>query len=140
MLLIPLFIAICSYPAISQNLMIGTQAERTVAGYQYGGSLLYETSKQWAYGGFYQTAFSKPNESTPQNLFYGIHIQVPLVTSERLSFFATFRGGLVNKQFAAVIPGLETRISISKRLSLAVGMSMRMSYPAISSKLIIKLF
>ena len=134
------YLFICTASVMGQAILIGVQTEITVAGYQYGGSMLHETARKWGYGVFYQTSLSKSYEEANKKLLYGIQLQAPLAKSERIKFFATLKGGLANKQFVVVIPGLETHISIRNRLGFAFGMSMRMSYPAISSKVIIKLF
>lgn len=139
-LLILFYLIICAASLIGQNMLIGVQAEITVTGYQYGGSMLHETAEKWGYGVFYQTSLSKSYEEASKKLLYGIQLQAPLAKSERIKFFATLKGGLANKQFVVVIPGLETRVAIRNRLSIAFGMSMRVSYPAISSKIMIKLF
>lgn len=130
----------CAASVIGQNILIGVQTEITVAGHQYGGSLLHETAGKWGYGVFYQTSLSKSYEEASKKLLYGIQLHAPLAKSERIKVFATLKGGLANKQFVVVIPGLETHVAVSNRLGFAFGMSMRMSYPAISSKVIIKLF
>ncbi len=124
----------------AQSMVTAIQMEYTVAGTQYGSSFIYESKKQWGLGVFYQVGVTQSVEIFDKDQFYGAQIQFPLVKSERISFFTSLRGGLVNDKFLVVVPGLETRINVGKRLGVAFGMSLRMNYPSVSSKLICKLF
>lgn len=123
----------------SQHLVTSLQLEYTVTGPHYGASLTYETGKLWGLGGFLQEAAPSDDAAT-QDRFYGAVLQAPLVKSQKLSFLALLRGGFVNDKFLVIIPGLETRIDLGKRVALSAGMSFRKSYPALSSKLSLKLF
>jgi hypothetical protein len=119
----------------SQQVMLSVQTEYTVAGAQYGASSMYETKKLLGGGVFYQTDVKAPAEGLAKNTYYGVQVQVPLAKAERLNFFGTLRGGLVNEKFVVVVPGLETRINAGKHFAVSFGMSLRMNYPAVSSKL-----
>jgi hypothetical protein len=123
-----------------QDLKLSIQVESTIAGLQYGGTAMYETGKLLGFGVFFQKDTGPADEYNEVNVFYGGQIQVPLVKSDRLGFFAVLRGGLVNDKFVVVVPGLETRIKLGKRLAIGLGTSMRMNYPSISSRLILKVF
>lgn len=124
----------------SQNLLTAAQVEYTVAGVQFGGLMMFETKKQFGSGFFYQTNRLNSSKELSTKNYYGIQLQVPLVKSSRLLFAATMRAGFVQDKFFVVVPGLETRVSIRKRFAMGWGMSLRMNYPSISTKLIIKLF
>lgn len=132
-----LFISAFSY---SQDLVTSLQLEYTVTGPQYGASLMYETGKLWAFGGFCQQAATTSDDDASKDRFYGAALQAPLVRSKKLSFLLLFRSGFVNEKFFVIIPGLITRIDLGKRLALSTGMTLRKSYPALSSKLSLKLF
>jgi hypothetical protein len=123
-----------------QRVSFGLSAEYTVANPQYGAVALCETKKQLGAGIFYQADIKAPSEGIEKNTFYGIFLQVPLATSDRLSLFGNARAGLVNERFAVVVPGLETRVNLNRHLALAFGMSLRMNYPSVSSKLVWKFF
>lgn len=124
----------------AQDLVTALQIEYTVTGYQYGSSIMAESRKQWGLGAFYQTSKAPSSESFKQGQFYGVQIQVPLAKSERISFFAALRGGLVNNRFVVIVPGLKTRIDAGKRWAISFGMSMRRSYPALTSEFMYKIF
>lgn len=125
----------------AQNMVVQTQSEYTVGGLQHGASLQYETASQWGLGVFYQTELEIREEAyDPGSTFLGVLLQAPLAKTQRLSFFALLRTGLVNDRFVAVVPGLETRVHISHRFGTAFGMGMRMGYPSLSGKLFVKMF
>lgn len=138
--LLATFVLLC--PAVqAQNLVVQTESEYTVAGMQHGGSLQYETASQWALGFFYQAEFEIADEAQqPGSAFLGARLQAPLAKTQRMSFFAILRGGLINDNFVALVPGLETRVHIGRRFGTAFGMSMRMGYASISGKLFVKMF
>jgi hypothetical protein len=123
--------------SLSQKLLTSTYAEYTVTGVQYGGAATYATDRQWGVGIFYQSSL-RVTES--YNKYYGILLQVPIVRTPQLLLTGTLRTGIVNDQFLVIVPGLETRIELNKKIAVAFGMSVRMNYPAISSKFIVKLF
>jgi hypothetical protein len=123
-----------------QHMILSAQTEYTVAGPQYGASTMFESKKQLGAGVFYQMDVNMPGEKTEKDTFYGAQLQLPFAKSEKLSFFGTIRGGMVNDKFIVIVPGLETRIHVGKRMAVAFGMSMRMNYPAVSGKVICKIF
>lgn len=136
-----IFIVVNSLWAGAQHMALSVTTEYTVAGHQYGASLMYETSKQWGLGTFYQGEFYNYSESSlKKDVFYGVVAQAPLVQCSKLAFFGNLRAGFVNKNFFVLVPGLETRLSMSKRLALGFGMSMRMSYPSVAARVVVKLF
>ena len=126
--------------AVGQHMVSALQVEYTVTGPQYGTSLTLESKSQWGVGVFYQAAVKPADDNLWNDRFYGARIQCPLVKSERISFLAVLRGGLVNEKFMVVVPGLETSLTLGKRIAVHFGMSMRMSYPSLSSKVALKLF
>jgi hypothetical protein len=123
--------------ALSQKLLTSTYAEYTVTGVQYGGAATYATDRQWGVGIFYQSSLGATEN---HKKYYGLLAQVPIVRTPQLLLTGTLRSGLANDQFVVIVPGLETRIELSKKIALAFGMSVRMNYPALSSKFIVKLF
>lgn len=126
--------------SFGQRMTIGLHSEHTVAGVQYGAVTGIESKKQFGVGVFYQMDMKTPLEAEKKNTLYGIYLNAPLVKCDKLSFFGTLRGGLANEKFAVIIPGLETRINVGKRMAVAFGMSMRMNYPSVTSKVILKVF
>jgi hypothetical protein len=138
-LIIILLVQIGLSNAFCQRLLTSTYAEYTVSGVQYGGAAIFATDRQWGAGIFYQTSLSS-TENVNIKKYYGLTLQVPIVRTSRLLLAGTLRSGVVNDQFFVIVPGLETQIELSKKIALAVGMSVRMNYPAVSSKFIIKLF
>lgn len=126
--------------ATAQSLIVPSlQAEATIRGVQYGGTLIYENNKKLGCGVFYQTQVSKTDGDDNKYVLYGLHVQLPIVHANRLWVFATGRTGLVNDKFVIAVPGFETRIDVLKHYALSLGGSMRMGYPALYYKLSIKL-
>jgi hypothetical protein len=125
----------------AQDIVVSLGAEKTVIGNQYGGALVYETKKFWGVGPFYQTGIGHDNgEETLTNPFYGLALQAPIVRSERISFLATVRTGVVNEKFLAVVPSLDTRIQVTSKAGVSVGAGLRSGHPSFSAKLFARLF
>lgn len=138
---IPILFILISTWASAQDLIMSAGAEKTVKGYQYAGSLILETKKFWGAGCFYQAGVNRDmGEGTLNNPFYGIALQAPLVSSERILFGAMMRAGLVNDHFFVVVPSLETRISIAQKAGVSVGAGLRYGYPSLSARIFYKLF
>jgi len=138
--LIFLLVAASITLSYGQDLVTSLQVESTVAGFQAGGTVQYETKKLWAFGGFYQRSTARSAEHREVNTFFGARLQVPLVNCERMALFGIMRTGFANEKFFVVVPGLETRINFGKRCGVGLGIGMRMNYPSISSRFIVKLF
>jgi hypothetical protein len=137
-----LLLIICvAINAKAQKLVLATYMERTVAGPQLGIASHYQIRKNFNAGVFYQSkvAFNGDSQMEP-HAFYGLLLQVPLVSTSRLNFIASLRSGLVNDSSIVVVPSLETEINFSRYLGVAVGVSQRMSYPAMSFRFYLKLF
>lgn len=129
--------------ANAQKLVMQTGVEKTVAGFEYGAFLSYETKRMWALGTFYQTGLTRNNPEgnfVPKNNFYGMMIQAPIAKSERLAFLANVRTGFVNEKFLVIVPSVETLVHISSRIGVTIGTGLRMGYPSLSVKTFIKLF
>lgn len=128
----------------AQNLTLGTGIERTVAATESQFTVGYLTKKQWSVGTFYQATLNVPPfENTSEGnsrTWYGAYLNLPLAKSEKIIFYTQVRAGLINKQFVAIVPSLETKITITRWFALGVGSSYRHGYPAFSFKAHIKLF
>jgi hypothetical protein len=127
--------------AMSQSISTTLSAEKTVRGCGYTGQLGFEFRKPWGIGGFYQLV--SPSNFTEKKKFvdpfYGIYLQAPLMSSQRLLFNFVLRTGFVNKNFLVVTPALETRLHIRQRINLVFGMGLRHGYPSASGGLNYKL-
>jgi hypothetical protein len=136
-LIITIILLACGSLVKSQNLHLSAGIEKPVTRCLYGGALTYETKGKWGIGGFYQTSIStNPQERMSlKDAFYGVIFQVPLAKSEKISFFATARLGLVNENFFVAVPGLETSIKTWKKLNTVFNMGYRVGYPSIGIKL-----
>jgi len=139
-ILVVLFALVGLTSGYCQDLLLSAQAESTVAGMQAGATVMYETKKMWALGSFYQRSTSPSIEHQETNSFYGGQFQFPLVRAKRISFLGTVRAGFANNKFFVLAPGFETRINLGSRFAVGVGTSMRMNYPSVSLKLIVKIF
>lgn len=130
-----------SASAFAQDLIVYAGLEKTVKGHQYGGLLLLETVKFWGAGIFYQAEISRDTDERKfDNPFYGVTLQAPIVSSQRILFGAWMRMGLVNDRFFVVVPSLETRISITPKAGVSIGAGLRYGYPSLSAKINFKLF
>lgn len=126
--------------AFSQQFKLAPTVEKTVAGNQYGSLLMYQNKRQWGFGGFYQTSLQRNSEGIHvHNQFYGIVINAPLVKSDKMNFYFNTRCGLVNQFIVVVAPGLETELKISKLISIAAAMSLRMTYPSAAARIYFKI-
>jgi len=126
--------------ANAQHVLLVPTIEKAVGGNQYGSQLLFEVKNQWSFGGFYQTSLRlNPDGEQTLNEFYGVAINAPLVKSDKINFYFNVRGGVVNQHFLVVVPGLETKLKISRRLGVSTLMSVRMTYPSASLKIYITL-
>ncbi len=137
--LIIFLLALIGSKANGQRLLTAAYAEYTVAGVQYGGMATWATERQWGAGIFYQSSLQTTENSNIKK-YYGLMLQVPIVRASKLLLTGTLRSGIVNDQFLVIVPGLETKVDLGKKIAVAFGMSVRMNYPAVSSKFIIKLF
>src|SRR5688572_6005182 len=129
--------------ARTQHLNLSLLAEKTVAGSDYGATLVYENKGQWGVGFFGQTGLSKQNNEegfSMKNPFYGLTVQAPLVRTEKITFLLNTRAGLVNQNFFIVVPGLETRIHILSRFAAVVGVGLRHGHPSASIKIMTRVF
>jgi hypothetical protein len=125
---------------IAQDLLLGVHSEVTVAGAQHGGLLSIESKKKFALGVLYQQEFRVRPEQEHINTLRAVQLQAPIVRSEKLSLLGNIRVGQANQKFLVVIPGVETRWSITKNSGISLGMSLRMGYPSISGRIYTTLF
>jgi hypothetical protein len=140
-LMIILALVASSLFAKAQTLQVMTGAEQTVAGSQFGGLLLFQLKSKWGLGAFYQAGFERtPEQTLKKDPFYGAALYMPLSRTEKINFYATLRCGLVNENFVAVVPGVETQMRVFKRLGASFGMGYRMGYPAMSARITARLF
>ncbi|HYC86465.1 MAG TPA: hypothetical protein VEB86_14630 [Chryseosolibacter sp.] len=139
-LIVLLILTVVSTTSRGQHMWLSMLSEYTIAGPQYGAAILMETNKKLGAGLFYQADIQSPAEVKTNNTFYGLQLQIPLAKSEKINFFGTVRGGLVNDKFAVIVPGVETRINAGKRLAVGFAMSMRMNYPSVLGKLTYRIF
>lgn len=131
-----------SLQAQGVNFAIGS--EKSVGGIHHISALNVESKGKWGVGVFYQAKVDWNYSEEDSNLFrdpyYGITLQAPLAKCEKMSFFVTLRGGLVNKDFVLVVPSLETRIKLFSRFDAVFGMGYRYNYPTASIKVLVNLF
>lgn len=137
--IVSVILLLTTVSAKAQGILLFPQTEKTVAGYQYGAALLAENKKLWGIGAFYQAGINSQGEMQPKDPFYGVMISAPVMKTDKVSFFGTLRAGFVNEDYAVVVPGLETRLSVTNRIGASFGMGLRMGYPSVSGKLFIKI-
>ena len=140
LLVIATFIIGTPCAVTAQHLVAGSQMEYTVAGIQTGASVWWINNRQWAAGAFHQVAIWNTGEVNKGSSFSGLQLAVPVAKGEKIRFVGLVRGGLANERFFIVVPGFETQLAIGKRAGFACGMSFRMGYPALTSRVYIKLF
>jgi len=126
--------------ANSQQLLLAPTIEKTVAGNQYGSQLLFETKNQWSLGGFYQASLQNTGDGTQTvNPFYGVTVNAPIAKSGKMNFYFNVRGGVVNQYFIVVAPGIETKLKVSRYVSISFVTSVRMTYPSAGARISIKI-
>lgn len=125
----------------AQSLRLAAGVEKTVAGSQYSSTLLFQIKSKWGLGAFYQTGLQKlPEGIVKKDPFYGGVLFAPLTRTEKITFYATLRCGVVNEKFLVVIPGLETQVRIFNRVEASFGMGYRMGYPSLSARVFTRIF
>jgi hypothetical protein len=118
----------------AQSVITNLSAEKNVKGCSYRGALGYEFSRPWAIGGFYEltspTTFQE--EKKLVDPFYGVYVQTPLVSSERILVSAVLRAGFINKNFFVITPAVETRIRVFSQTFIVFGAGLRHGYTSAS--------
>ena len=110
----------------AQNLEVGVNAEKTVAGLSTGASLNWRFKNAFAIGAFAQVGHRAQELGVIDNRLYGMTLSVPLAKSQNMTFAFNLRSGVMNKQFVVIIPAVETSINLGKRAALLLGTSIRM--------------
>jgi hypothetical protein len=132
--------ALFSVAAGAQNLWVAPVFEKTVAGNQYGALLMFKTKKQLGIGAFYQTTVMRTADGLQKtDPFYGMKLNVPLVSAKKIVFYANIRCGIVNQVLWVVAPALETEIKLTQSISFSAMMGIRMAYPSSALSISVKL-
>ncbi|HCW08249.1 MAG TPA: hypothetical protein DGG95_12885 [Cytophagales bacterium] len=125
--------------AKAQHVLASPIIEKTIAGNQYGGQLLLETKSQWGFGVFYLKSLQRSEGGQSYYPFYGASLNAPLIKSGKIHFFLNVRAGFVNTNFFVIAPGFETRLAVTKSVSLSLLSSIRMQSPSTALRINIKL-
>lgn len=136
MLQVPLIVA-------AQQVVLQSGIEKTVSNIEYTVRVGFELKSLFGIGGFYQAGLQRGTESNSLNRvnpFFGGFLQVPVAKSERLAFLINVRAGIVNENFFAVVPGVETRVHLSPRVGFSVGSALRHGHASFSTRLFLKMF
>ena len=124
----------------SQGMIIAPTVESSFAGIQGGGLVGFTTKKDWINAAFYLTSLHKPVSDKASKVgLYGVMSSLPLVRSSKIVFAVNVRAGVSNSRFLVVMPGVDTRVSIRKKMILIVGSSWRYGHPSINGALSFKL-
>lgn len=141
MTLVFLIVYFFTQATMAQQLVISPMTEKSVAGWQVGSVIKFQTKGKWSLGAFYQTSLTaNVEDENIKDTFYGAVVYAPLVRTDKLIFYVNLRGGVVNEKFVAITPGIETEINLFKNLSFALGTSIRMQYPSATARINLKLF
>lgn len=139
-----IILLITSFQASAQMMDFVSGLEKTVAGAEGSVSIQYESKHQWRAGVFYQQAVTIPlvqsQEAESPYAWYGVSISVPMAKTEKVSFYGRLRAGYANESFMVLVPSLETKLKISRKISLSVGSSYRLGHTAFSIQTHLKLF
>ncbi|WKZ61616.1 MAG: hypothetical protein QY309_08990 [Cyclobacteriaceae bacterium] len=136
MLQVPLIVA-------AQQVVLQSGIEKTVSNIEYTARVGFELKSLFGIGGFYQAGLQRGTESNSLNRvnpFFGGFLQVPVAKSERLAFLINVRAGIVNENFFAVVPGVETRVHLSPRVGFSFGSALRHGHASFSTRLFLKMF
>lgn len=137
-----IFLLLSAFATQAQTLVLSTGVEKTVADTESQFMMGYQSKKQWAIGTFYQNSLNKfiSESNRDQSYWYGAFTTLSIAKSEKISFHAMLRAGLLDEQFVVIVPSLETKIKVSKWFSVGVASSYRQGYPAFSIKTQFSLF
>lgn len=127
----------------AQQVVLQSGIEKTVSNIEYTARVGFELKSLFGIGGFYQAGLQQGTESNSLNRvnpFFGGFLQVPVAKSERLAFLINVRAGIVNENFFAVVPGVETRVHLSPRVGFSVGSALRHGHASFSTRLFLKMF
>ena len=71
--------------------------------------------------------------------YTGGSISFVIARCDNIMINGVVRGGLSNRRFVIITPGIETELKLTKLLSVNLGMSIRAAEAAISTKLVLTL-
>ncbi|MEP2512611.1 MAG: hypothetical protein ABJH72_24765 [Reichenbachiella sp.] len=126
--------------SVGQQMRISTLAEKTIMGLQVGTEVSYRLKNNMTFGGFYQRNLRGANEINNNVYEYtGGAFSLAIAKCENIMINAVLRGGLSNRRFVIVTPGIDTELKLTKILSVNLGMSIRAAEAAVNAKLILSL-
>lgn len=122
----------------AQQMTAQTYIQQTVMGVQKGFGLRTH-QKGWGVGVVFQsTQFGVSEAGTGNYPMIAVEGIIPIASSGKLSFSLTPKVGVVNEQFIAFIPEVETTMRLTNWVYLGVGTGIRAREAATSLKIIIK--
>jgi len=92
---------------------------------------------RWVLSGF--IAKNTGDGTQTVNPFYGVTVNAPIAKSGKMNFYFNVRGGVVNQYFIVVAPGIETKLKVSRYVSISFVTSVRMTYPSAGARISIKI-
>jgi hypothetical protein len=127
----------------AQQVVLQSGIEKTISNVEYNARIGFELKSLFGIGGFYQAGLQRSTESNSLNRvnpFFGGFLQMPVAKSERIAFLINVRAGIVNENFFAVVPGVETRVHLSPRVGFSVGSALRHGHASFSTCMFLKMF
>ena len=120
----------------AQSIVIGPMIEKSIIGNQYGAAIGVKISNAITIGSFYLSRMPANPEGIDTNTLFGLSLDYQLYHAGKLELSGVVRAGFANEKFFFLIPGIETRVTIAKFLSLGGMMSLRYGFPSISGKIV----
>ncbi len=125
----------------AQHFEAQSYVQETALGLQKGYGVRYISPWRMKFGIFLQSNNNLSLEEGVSNYpFTGIEVSYPISSCGKISMYGNVKGGLVNHQFFAITPEIETVWNFSRFVSLGIGTGVRVREAAISGKIIIKPF
>ena len=120
----------------AQSIVVGPIMEKSIIGNQYGAAIGVKISNNLTIGSFYLSRMPANPEGIDTNTLFGLSLDYRIYHAEKLELSLVVRSGFANENFFFLVPGIETRFTIAKFLSLGGMMSLRYGLPSISGKII----
>ncbi|MEM9895363.1 MAG: hypothetical protein AAF789_03260 [Bacteroidota bacterium] len=124
----------------AQKVTIQSYVQHTVMGIQKGFGIRSKLKKGFEVGVAHQAnMFSRSELLNQRYPFTGAEVLVPISQGARMQLYFNTKTGFVNKHFFAVLPEVESRVKIARRIHLGFGAGIRAGQASSSFKILLDL-
>lgn len=114
--------------------------EQNIIAVQKGVSITSAVGDRIQVGYFFQATHQLSFEQKQSNYpFHGLDLQFRVKNCNSLTLWGGLKTGLVNGQYLAVVPQLNTQVSLTRWLGLGINASYRAGHPALGTSVSFKL-